>query len=308
MRVSACSSSASSSSTPLDGRRRSRPRLVSCGQPQPGRVAQRLADRQRRGGRSRPGAGSRCRSGGAPTGSPLTVIGAGRGSVTPGQRLDAACDLPEPLSPMIATSSPGSMLSVVGGEDLLVLDRASRRPRRRGAARRARRARRSSSPSKTQAVRADRRSRTPALSRAAPRRARRRPACRCATRGRAARRGRRRAHDLGVEARDVRVVEHDVVGTRRGRCVRRAAVELRSRCVSQRRRPAARERVSCPARKRSASPPIDDRVAVREPARLAAEALAVELRAVARAEVGDQKPPCTAGSRRDGATRLRWGS
>ena len=140
MRVSACASAPSSSSDALDRRldlvrRRCRSAAAAA------RSSAAPRARSGPGGRSRPGAGSRCRSAGAPTGSPLTVTVPTMGVVTPASVFSSVV-LPEPLSPMIATNSPGSMLSVVSVEDLLVLDLHRHAARRPGAARPARRARR----------------------------------------------------------------------------------------------------------------------------------------------------------------------
>ena len=73
----------------------------------------------------------------AATGSPLTVMVPSDGLVTPASAL-MSVDLPDPLSPMMATSCPGSMVSDVGARICFPLTRiatpsASRRSAPRSA-------------------------------------------------------------------------------------------------------------------------------------------------------------------------------
>ena len=218
-----------------------------------------------------------------PTGSPLTVIVPVGGRRHPGERLHqrrlARAALADDRHEL-ARLEP----SVVWLQDLLVLDRdrdalgveAQRAPLVAGDERRA---------VEDRAGTARRRSRSRAR---APRARRAAPLTRVPLRepGRAARRGRSRARTsawkretLGSSSTtSLDGVAADASGARR-RSGPPACPGLGA-C-------AAAKRVSCAGEEAQRLAADHDRVPVREPARLAAEALAVELGAVARAEVDD---------------------
>jgi hypothetical protein len=102
------------------------------------------------------------------------------------------------------------------------------------------------------------------------------------------------AHDLGVEARHVGIVEDHVVGRvpADGQAVQREVDEVGLQ--ERRQLGAVRRLLAADEAQRLAAD--RDGVAVGQPARLATEPLAVELRPVARLQVGD---PVAAGHRRD---------